>query len=71
MHCFEKVCEFLEQEGDFYTLKELHLKTCELVEFIDVYIVKWFKNKLKEKYGEHIFLPKLKAALLLFVLFSQ
>ena len=41
---------------------------CELAESTDIYAVKWLKNKLKEKYGEHIFLPKLKVALMLCVL---
>ena len=38
---------------------------CELAESTDVYTVKWLQNKLKEKYEEHIFLLKLKAALML------
>ena len=38
---------------------------CELADSTDVYTVKWLKNKLKEKYGEHTFLPKLKTALML------
>ena len=45
MYYFEKVYEFLEQERDLYTLKELHLKMSELAESTDVYTVKWLKNK--------------------------
>ena len=33
---------------------------CKLAESTDVYTVKWLKNKLKEKYGEHIFFAKIK-----------
>ena len=43
-----------------YTLKELHLKICELAESTNVYTFKWLKNKLKEKYREHIFFAKIK-----------
>ena len=54
--------EFLEQEGDLNILKELHLKMCELAESTDVYTVKWLKNKLKEKYEEHIFFAEIKGS---------
>ena len=63
-----KKCEFLDQEGDLQTLKELHLKTCELAESTDAFTFKCLKNKLKEKYREHIYLQRLKAALILCVL---
>ena len=39
MYYFEKVREFLEQEGDLHTLKEYHLKMCELAESTDVYML--------------------------------
>ena len=55
MYYFEKVYEFLEKEGDLYTLKELYLKKCELSESVDIYTVKWLKNKLKEKYWNRFF----------------
>ena len=58
MYYFEKVCEFLEQNGDLYTLKEPHLKMCELAEPTDVYTVQWLKNKLKN--GKHIFFGEIK-----------
>ena len=31
----------------------------ELAESTEVYAVKWLKNKLKEKYGEHIFFAEI------------
>ena len=52
----------MEQEGDLNKLKELHLKMCELAESTDVYTVKWLKNKLKEKYEEHIFFAEIKGS---------
>ena len=55
---FEKVCESLEQEWDLYTLKELHLIMCELAGSTNIYIFKWLKNKLKQKYREQIFFPR-------------
>ena len=58
MYYFEKVCKFLEQEGDLYTLKELDLKMCELAEPTDVYTVQWLKNKLKN--GKDIFFAEIK-----------
>ena len=33
---------------------------CKLAESTDVYTVKWLKNKLKEKYGKHIFFAEIK-----------
>ena len=45
MYYFEKVCEFLEQEVDLYTLKEIHLKMCDLAGSTNVCTAKWLKNK--------------------------
>ena len=47
------MCRFLEQKGDLYTLKELHLKMFELAESTYLYTVQWLKNKLNKKYGKH------------------
>ena len=41
---------------------------CELAESTHVYTVKWLENKLKEKWRNMYFLPKLQAALMLRVL---
>ena len=41
---------------------------CELTESTDAFTFKRLKNKLKEKYREHIFLQRLMAALILCVL---
>ena len=54
----KKCVNFLIQNGDLYTLKELHLRMCELAEPTDVYTVQWLKNKLKN--GKHIFFGEIK-----------
>ena len=60
IYYFETVCDFLKQEGDLHTLKELYLKICGLAESTDVYAAEWLKSRLKEKYGEHMFFTEIK-----------
>ena len=52
---FQRLCSWLETEGEVYSVAELHEKMKEISQSDDVYTRKWLKTKLKEKYGEMIF----------------
>ena len=58
---FEKGCESLEKEAALYTLKELHVKVCELAESTDVIQFSGLKTKLKEIYEEVMFFGEIKS----------
>ena len=49
---FENFCNFLELEGELYSLEELQEIMKSFSE--DVYSIKHLERKLKEKYGEHL-----------------
>lgn len=52
---FEQVCDWLECSGDseIYSIGELHNKMSDGNK--NVYSMKWFREKLKEKYKDHIY----------------
>ena len=58
---FNKVCNWLEENGDceLYTLKEVHQKMTELNEQEASYSEKILKQKLKDRYKEHIYFAEL------------
>ena len=37
-YCFDRLCEWVEQEAECYTIKELHQKMIEISNSEDVYI---------------------------------
>ena len=41
-------------------IKRASLKNVRVSRIYDVYKVKWFKNRLKEKYEEHVFFAEIK-----------
>ena len=45
------LCQWLETEGELYSLVELHDKMKEFAQSDDIYSLKWFKAKIKEKKG--------------------
>ena len=56
LNYFNLVCEWLESEGEIYSLAEIHQKMSDIAgsaEYISSQ--KWLKNKLQQKYKEHIF----------------
>lgn len=55
---FEQLCEWMEQEAECYTIKELHTKMMANSE--TVYGTKWLKKKIKNRYEEHVFFAELK-----------
>lgn len=54
---FNLLIEWLESESgaELYTLTEMHAKMVEFSDGADVYSIKRLKQKLKERYHEHIF----------------
>ena len=58
---FEKVCEWLENEGEsgLYTITELHEKMNELNGSKEIYATKHLKQKLSDRYKEHIYFTEL------------
>lgn len=54
MDCFEKMCNWMESEAELYTVAELREKLKEIAQDDNVYQIKWIKEKLKIKYGDHI-----------------
>ena len=57
---FEQLCEWMEQEAECYTVKELHEKMIELADSPTVYTTKWLKRKMIEKYDQHVFFAEMK-----------
>ena len=53
------LCEWLEGEGEFYSISELHDKMKELGQSDSVYSPKWLKKKLQMKYGDMIFISEI------------
>ena len=51
---FETLREWMETEGDLYTLDELRTQLQLIMESEDVYCTRSIKCKLQEKYGENI-----------------
>ena len=56
---FEMLCQWLETEGELYSLVELHDKMKEFAQSDDIYSRKWFKTKIKEKYDDMIFFAEI------------
>lgn len=52
---FEILCNWLETEGELYSLAELHEKMKKLTNSENIYSCKWLKTKLIEKYTDSIF----------------
>lgn len=57
LQTFDSVCEWLESsEPNLLTLSDLVAKARELSDYEDnVYCEAWFKEKLQERYGSHLF----------------
>lgn len=58
-HNFEKLCEWLETEGELYTVAELDEKMREVIQSNEIYTMKSLKTMLKEKYEDMIFFTEL------------
>lgn len=59
MKSFEKLCEWLEDADDLFTLSELHEKLQEIAGHgVEVYCRQSLEDKLMEKYEGHIFLSQ-------------
>ena len=52
---FEKLCLWLDEQVELFTLTDLYDRMCASVDRDKVYSIKWFRMKLKEKYKETIF----------------
>ena len=56
---FEAICEWLETDGDLHSIAELHDRMKEMANSEDIYQRKYFKEKLKEKYGSSLFFAEI------------
>lgn len=57
---FKSVCDWLESEGEVYSVSEIHAKMIEIAGDADyAYSKRWLKHQLQKKYGDHIFFVKL------------
>ena len=57
---FSLLCEWLESEGEMYSLTEIHKKMMDIAAGDDnVYSQVWLKKKLEERYKLHIFFTDL------------
>ena len=58
---FEEACSYLENVAEVMSLQELHRKMTELAgsSADKVYSSKWTKEKLKKKYGDHLFFAEI------------
>ena len=54
---FEKLCLWLDEQVELFTLTDLYDRMCASVDRDKVYSIKWFRMKLKEEYKETIFSP--------------
>ena len=50
----------MEQEAECYTVKELNEKMIDLADFPTVFMTKWLKRKIIEKYHQHVFFAEMK-----------
>ena len=64
---FEILCEWLETEGELYSLVELHDQMKEFPNSDEIYARKWLKTWLKNKYEEQIFLLNFKERQTLYI----
>ena len=55
---FEELYEWMESEGELYSLYELQQKLKEIASSSDVYEIKSIKKKLQERYGSHIYISE-------------
>ena len=60
VYYFDQLCEWMEQEAECYTIKELHTRMMEIANCETVYSTKWLKRKLMDRYEEHVFFAELK-----------
>ena len=54
MDCFQKACNWLENESYIYTIKDFRQKVQELLGDEVAYDVRYLKQQLKNHYGSHI-----------------
>ena len=59
LSAFGKMCDWLDQQNELYTLQDLHNKMIEHSGGTDVYGTKRIKQKLQEKYGDYIFFAEI------------
>ena len=52
---FDKLCHWLESEGELHSLLDIQNKLIEIAGCEDVYDTIWIKKMLEEKYGYHIY----------------
>ena len=57
---FDQLCEWIEQEAECYTVKQLHQKMIEITDSPTVCTAKWLKKTLIEKYNDHVFFGEMK-----------
>ena len=69
---FEKLCDWLNNQAELFTVKELLEKLCSISKNgEDIYSLKRMKQKLEAHYGETIFLQIFQDAQVQFVLKAQ
>ena len=56
---FLKLCNWLDDQTELFTVTELHEKLCSIAGSSDTYSVKWLKKRLQEQYKEQIFFTDL------------
>ena len=59
VECSNKLCEWLEEEAELYTLVELHERMIDIAGSNDVYSVKRLKQKFQDKYKDFIFFAEI------------
>lgn len=52
---FEKLCLWLDEQVDLFTVSELYSKMQTISDGGEIYTRKWFRTKLEERYGDTIF----------------
>ena len=57
---FDQLCDWIEQEAECYTVKELHEKMITIANSETVYSIKWLKSKIKHRYKDHVFFAELR-----------
>ena len=66
---FEKLCDWLGNQAEVFTIKELHEKLCSISKNgEDIYSLKRIKQKLEDHYSGTIFLQIFQDAQIQFVL---
>ena len=55
----EKSCSYLESENELFTFADLHQNLKEFAETDDVFVPKYIKQKLMDRYGDQIFFAEI------------